>query len=178
MNKTQLVRPGEEFENSYADLIREYESKKEAPVPFPLKFEHDDFKALLKRLDDCSKGIDIPEGFVPHSSFWLIDACDRIIGVSNIRHGLTDKLRREGGHIGYGIRPSERRKGYGTILLRESLEKARGIGVSRALITCDKQNLASARVILKNGGKFDSEEFIDTKRCVTQRYWIEAEDQG
>jgi predicted acetyltransferase len=173
MNQTQLVIPNEKYEKSYYDLLYEYESRKEVPIPFTLSFEYDDFRGLLKRLHDCSKGINIPDGFVPHSSFWLIDAHDRVIGVSNVRHGLTDKLRHEGGHIGYGIRPSERKKGYGTILLKKSLEKAREIGISKALITCDKQNLGSVGVILKNDGKFDSEEFIDTRGCVIQRYWIE-----
>ena len=173
MNQTQLVIPSEKYEKSYSDLLQEFESRKEVPIPFTLGFEYDDFRGLLTRLHNCSKGINTPDGFVPHSSFWLIDANDRIIGVSNVRHELTDKLRHEGGHIGYGIRPSERKKGYGTILLKKSLEKAREIGISKVLITCDKQNLGSVGVILKNNGKFDSEEFIDTTGCVIQRYWIE-----
>ena len=178
MNKTQLVVPIAKFEQAYADLADEYESKQEARIPFTLGLKFENFADLLRRLDDDSKGKNLPDGFVPHSSFWLVDLQDRILGVSNVRHELTDRLRREGGHIGYGIRPSERRKGYGTIILRKTLEKAREIGIRRALVTCDKQNIASRKVILSNGGIFDSEEFIDSRGCVIQRFWIELDSCG
>ena len=87
---------------------------------------------------------------------------------------LTDALKREGGHIGYGIRPKERGKGYGTILLSKTLEKAKDLGLERVLLTCDKSNIASARVIIKNEGKFDSEEFLEEKGAYFQRYWIDV----
>ena len=82
-------------------------------------------------------------------------------------------LRDFGGHIGYGVRPSERRKGYATLMLRLVLDKARAMGIERVLITCDKDNLASARVIQKNGGVLDSESYSEQAKRVTQRYWIE-----
>ncbi|HMB08301.1 MAG TPA: GNAT family N-acetyltransferase, partial [Isosphaeraceae bacterium] len=74
-------------------------------------------------------------------------------GVSNLRHALTDKLRREGGHVGYGVRPSRRGQGLATAMLALTLEKARALGIDRVLITCGKENVSSAKVIRKNGGR-------------------------
>ncbi|MCD4817877.1 MAG: GNAT family N-acetyltransferase [Candidatus Cloacimonetes bacterium] len=84
---------------------------------------------------------------------------------------MIDKLRIEGGHIGYGIRPSARNQGYGTKILELALKKVSEIGIKKVLVTCDKQNIHSARIILKNGGKFDSE--IEYNNKIVQRYWIE-----
>jgi predicted acetyltransferase len=84
---------------------------------------------------------------------------------------LTENLRIEGGHIGYGIRPSARNQGCGTKILELALEKVREMGIKQVLVTCDKDNVHSARVIQKNGGKLDSEIEKDNK--IIQRYWIE-----
>jgi predicted acetyltransferase len=91
-----------------------------------------------------------------------------------IRHALTPCLEAHGGHIGYSIRPTEQRKGYATRMLALALEKARQIGLQRVLITCDQRNVASARVIQKNGGLLKNEMPSDQPgREWTQRYWIE-----
>ena len=90
-------------------------------------------------------------------------------------HWLTDALRDWGGHIRYGVRPSERNKGYGTLMLKLALDKARALGIGRVLITCGKDNIASQRVILKNGGVLDSESYSEQAGRVTQRYWIDLE---
>src|SRR5688572_26709861 len=75
-----------------------------------------------------------------HSTFWLVDANDEIVGVSNLRHRLTDSLLRFGGHIGFGVRPSARRRGYATELLRATLVEARGRGLRRVRVTRDQRN--------------------------------------
>jgi predicted acetyltransferase len=172
MKKTQLIIPDINFSKPYSDLLSEYDSMKETPIPFTLEFKYKKFGVLVTKLNDCSQGTNLPEGFVPHSSFWLINSNNKIIGVSNIRHELSDQLKRDGGHIGYGVRPTERRNGYGATLLAKSLIKAKGIGLEEVLLTCNKENIASVKVILKNGGKFESEEFIDSRRITIQRYWV------
>jgi predicted acetyltransferase len=91
-------------------------------------------------------------GFVPYHTFWLVQDETRILGELRLRHRLTEMLAIEGGHIGYNIRPSERRKGYGTLQLRLGLEKARGLRLTRVLVTCDDDNLPSAKIIETNGG--------------------------
>ena len=168
----RLQAPSANLRDSYRSLIAELESAGEKRVPFPLSFPFDDFGALLARLQDNAKGIGLPEGFVPHSTFWLVRNGEEIVGVSNLRHSLTPFLLREGGNIGYGIRPSARRNGYGREILKMTLPEAQALGLSRVLVTCGKPNLGSARIILDNGGVFESEEFSAERDEVVQRYWI------
>jgi predicted acetyltransferase len=171
--KISLVEPTTELRESYDSLMREFVSRGDKLVPFVLEFPYDDFDGLVKKLQEFSEGRGLPEGFVPHSTYWLVKAGKQIVGVSNLRHRLTPRLEREGGHIGYGVRPSERQKGYGTLLLAKTLEMAKAKGLSRVLITCGKENVGSVQVILRNGGVFDSEQFIPEREEVVQRYWIE-----
>ncbi|GAB2027843.1 GNAT family N-acetyltransferase [Lactovum odontotermitis] len=95
----------------------------------------------------------------------------RIVGLVQIRHELNEFLTRIGGHIGDMVRPSERRKGYGSEQMRLALEKCRELGIERVLVTCDKDNIASARTIQKNGGVLEN-ELLDEDGMVKQRYWI------
>lgn len=109
---------------------------------------------------------------VPDSVFFLLDGeRDRLLGAVNIRHYLNESLLYSGGHIGLGIRPSERRKGYATQMIRLALEECRKLGIQRVLMTCDKDNLGSAGSIIRNGGVLDS-EFVNEDGEIEQRYWI------
>jgi len=127
---------------------------------------------MLARLDGCSRGVGLPDGFVPHSTFWLVLDGARVVGVSNIRHALTPSLLREGGHIGYGIRPSMRGRRLGSEILRRSLHRTRELGIRDVLVTCGAANVASASVIRRNGGVLESEAFLPERNEVVQRYWI------
>jgi predicted acetyltransferase len=133
---------------------------------------NEDFACFVEKLAACSRGEGVPEGFVPHSTFFLVRNGSEVVGVSNLRHRLTVALRREGGHIGYGIRPSARGLGYGLLILRETLTRARDVGLSEAWLTCAKTNTASARTILRNGGELMSEEYIESRGEIVQRYQI------
>jgi predicted acetyltransferase len=168
-----LVRPDVAFRDSYRSLAAEFVAAGEKLVPFTLAFEHDDFAAFLERLDACARGSDVPKGFVAHSTFWLVRDQAEVVGVSNIRHSLTPSLRREGGHVGYGIRPSARGGGLGVAILRQSLIRAGELGLARILVTCGNRNVASAKAIQRNGGVFESEEYLPDRGEVVQRYWIE-----
>jgi predicted acetyltransferase len=170
----ELTRPDSALRDSYRELVAEFAAAGEKLVPFVLQFEHDDFDAFILRLGDCSRGIGVPPGFVAHSTYWLVGDRGEVVGVSNIRHALTPALRREGGNIGYGIRPSARRQGLGIAILRESLHRAAGLGLSRVLLTCGKANIGSAKSILRNGGVLDSEEYLPDRGEMVQRYWIET----
>lgn len=128
---------------------------------------------FICRLDERSRGIELPLGYVPDSSFWLVRRSDgAVVGVSNLRHRLTPALEDVGGHIGYSIRPSQRRKGYGTCILALTMEKARALGLGQVLVTCDTDNRGSARVIEKNGGVLASSGFSAASGTHVSRYWI------
>lgn len=172
MTALRLISPSREFEPSYRSLVAEIKARGERPIPFPLGFPHDDFDELIVRLEQSSKGHGLPEGFVPNSTFWVVTQSE-IVGVSNVRHSLTPRLREEGGNIGYGVRPSFRGRGLGVELLRQTLGKARDLGLTKVLLTCGKDNIASVRVILSNGGALESEEYLAARGEVVQRYWID-----
>ena len=167
-----LERPHARFAQSYRALLDEFAARREPLVPFTLEFDPTDFGKLVYHLEACSRGEGLPPGFVPHSTFWLVRDDEEVVGVSNLRHALTPKLRIEGGNIGYGVRPSARRRGYATEMLRRTLAEARAVGLGEVLLTCAKTNAGSVRTILACGGRFDSEEFIETRGEVVQRYWI------
>ncbi|MHB8934154.1 MAG: GNAT family N-acetyltransferase, partial [Bellilinea sp.] len=95
---------------------------------------------------------------------------------SRLRHRLTPLLEEEGGHIGYDIRPSERGKGYATLLLALTLEKARESGMAGVLVTCDEDNIASARVIEKNKGQLLNTVVSQTSGKQVRRYWIDLKE--
>ncbi|NLV90840.1 MAG: GNAT family N-acetyltransferase [Firmicutes bacterium] len=172
MDGLALIYPDVALEAQYMQMLQDWRSTAESMFPFVLDFDPSDFPALITKLRNCSLGIDLPPGFVPHTTLWLVDQQSAILGVVNIRHYLDDKLRHRGGHIGYGIRPSQRRRGLGTKMLALALNHAKTMGLDSVLLTCDKANIASDKVIQNNGGKLDSEEVVDG--TMIQRYWIEV----
>ena len=112
---------------------------------------------------------------MPDSVYYLLDFERNILlGAVNIRHYLNDYLLQFAGHIGDGIRPSERRKGYATEMIRLSLIECKKLGLNRVLMVCDKTNIGSAKSIVKNGGILEN-EFIDDNGKTQQRYWIELD---
>lgn len=132
--------------------------------------ENGDWLAYLERLDSVRRGENVPDGWVP-STFLVAEIDGRIIGRVSIRHELNDYLERRAGHIGYGIRPEFRGRGYATEILVRALEIVRGLGVQRVLVTCNDSNTASSKVIEKCGGVL--ENIIDTDDGErVRRYWI------
>lgn len=119
------------------------------------------------------------DGYVPSEVFLAVrETDDRLVGIIDYRHPLTDFLLRFGGNIGYSVRPSERRKGYASEMLRMMLDICRAYGETRVLLTCDRDNTASRNTILKNGGVLEN-EVEDTVGLSNsgriQRYWIATE---
>ncbi|MEI2777381.1 MAG: GNAT family N-acetyltransferase [Tetrasphaera sp.] len=114
----------------------------------------------------------VPTGFVPSTFLWM-EADGHYVGSLNIRHDLNDFLRHEGGHIGYSVRPSARRRGHATEALRQSLAVCRDLGLDRVLVTCDDDNIGSATVIGTNGGILDNRVRSERDGRLVRRYWID-----
>ncbi len=115
-----------------------------------LSFE--EYKEWLKKKYADSEQIGLMDGWkVPSTTYWLY-ADEKPVGFGSIRHFLTDALREAGGHIGYGIAPEYRRKGYGKKILGLLLEEANRLGIDRVLVTIRLDNVASKAVALANGG--------------------------
>jgi predicted acetyltransferase len=129
------------------------------------------WSAYLKKLDDERAGIGLAADRVP-ATFLVADVGGEIVGRTSIRHALTDYLRQKGGHIGYGVVPGHRRRGYATEILRQSLVVARSIGIGPVLVTCDDDNLGSIAVIEACGGQLDSLVEDGPGRPGIRRYWI------
>ena len=168
----RFERPHAALAGSYRAMIREFQDLGEELIPFPLSFDNADFAAFLAKLDASSRGEGIPADFVAHTTFWLVDESGEVVAVSNLRHALTEKLRIEGGHIGYGVRPSARRRGHATEILRRTLASASALGIEEALVTCSRENAGSRGAILRCGGRLHSEDFVEARGEVVQRYWI------
>jgi predicted acetyltransferase len=124
------------------------------------------FAGYVRRLlDDVAEGAPRPDGFVPGTTLWWIEG-EEYLGRVAIRHRLTDRLRQDGGHIGYWIRPTARRRGHATHAFRASLRVAKEVGIDPALVTCDADNLASRKIIEAAGGVFERQN--GAKRL----YWV------
>ncbi len=171
----QLIEPAEEFRQEFGELMGEFRAVGEIDLtPGLCCKDEEGFDAYIRRMRDYARGENLPDGWVQNSAYWLVSG-GRICGVCDLRHSLTEALRDFGGHAGYSVRPSERNKGYGTLMVKLVLQKASRFGIDRALITCSDQNIASQRVILKNGGVLDSESYSEHGKRITQRYWIDLE---
>ena len=114
-----------------------------------------------KRLEETPR----PAGYVPSTELWWVEDAV-VLGRVGIRHRLSPALLEMGGHIGYDVRPSARRRGHATAMLREALIVARGLGIERALVTCSVDNVGSRTVIERNGGVLEDE------RAGTLRFWV------
>jgi predicted acetyltransferase len=123
-------------------------------------------ETLHRRSDHA---VPAPEGRV-HSTYWWVVQGDRYLGAIDLRHSLNDFLLEAGGHIGYSVRPSARRRGVASWALGAVLPRARALGLRRVLLTCDDDNVGSVRTIEANGGVL--EDVRDTSEGRKRRYWI------
>jgi len=119
----------------------------------------DDFKGWLARQDRVAQGVGLETWMVPQNTYWLfVDGTP--VGFGKLRHWLTDKLREEGGHAGYAVRPVCRGKGYGKLLLKLLLAEAKTLGISKLLLTVQNHNTSSIRVALANDGQVEKTDDV------------------
>ncbi len=169
----KLIKLTWEYETQLGEMIDEWTKDQEINhtnhSPWAIfKNDYHDFSRYLEQLEVKTATADR----VPDSVFFLLDEeKNRLLGAVNIRHELNAYLLQEGGHIGAGIRPAERRKGYATEIIRLALIECKKLGIDRVLVTCDKDNIGSAKSIINNGGVLEN-EFVSSDGEIVQRYWI------
>ncbi len=162
------LRAGDEasLREAQADLARD-----DFEFAFGLGDDADfDFETHLVALEEQRTGRHVPEGWVPATYLVAVDG-NEIVGRVSVRHELNDYLAAFGGHLGYGVKRTHRRRGIATRLLATGLDVLRTVGVERALVTCDDDNVASAAIIERAGGAFEGT--VDDDGTDLRRYWID-----
>ena len=172
----KLIKLTKEYYTQLSEMIDEWKTDHEINQgnrsPWAIfRNDYHDFEYYLENLET-----DEPtEEKVPDSVYFLLDVERNILlGAVNIRHYLNDHLLQFGGHIGDGVRPSERRKGFATEMIHLSLIECKKLGIQRVLMVCDKTNVGSAKSIVKNGGVLEN-EIADADGKIHQRYWIDLD---
>ena len=174
MDKIILVKP----DLSYADEIIKYkeESLAESPI-INGSAGLDRFSSIEDWLEELNKRScedTVPKGLVPSSTYLGVREKDNyIVGMIDIRHYLNEYLTQAGGHIGYGVRKTERNKGYAKQMLKLALEKCKELKIKKVLITCDEDNIASEKVILSANAKLEDIRNIDGEN--KKRFWIDLQ---
>lgn len=168
-----LVDPSPKLRASVLEAIAEHDHDADYPIPWwvtnvdpEARTDPAAFRTYVTRLlAERAEGTPRPAGFVPMTTMWWVEG-PVMLGRLAIRHRLTPVLERDGGHIGYDVRPSARRRGNATAMLGAALPIARSLGIAEALLTCHVSNVASRKVIESHGGRFV--DVVGVKR----RYWV------
>lgn len=164
----KLVKLERKYIPELSDMMEEWTAAGEKIIPLAIR------KTDWRDFDAYAESIEVKEGddrLVPDSTFFCLDTDRNIfVGAVNIRHRLNAGLLRSGGHIGDGIRPSERGKGLGTAMIALALAECDKLGIKDVLMCCDDDNIASARTIEKNGGVLENKVTDDDG--TVRRYWI------
>lgn len=169
MMKLKLVKLEPKYRRHLEEMMEQWYAAGEKIVPYAIrKNDYRDFEYYSEHLEIKEE----TDGRVPDSTFFCLDEKrDIFVGAVNIRHYLTEEMLLNGGHIGDGVCPSERRKGIATQMIGLALEECRKLGIRKVLMVCDKENIGSARSIQKNGGVLENE--VTVNGVTEQRYWIE-----
>lgn len=174
MDRCILIRPTSEYASQIAEYRQEFLDAGDSM----------DGTGPLRRLEDpeeyiktCAEYEDpqmVPAHLVPATQFLFVRKSDnRLVGMLQVRHCFNDYLEKYAGHIGYSVRPSERRKGYAKLMLKMALPFCREIGIKKVLISCIDGNIGSEKTILANGGVYESTVYEPNGNENLKRFWIE-----
>lgn len=172
-NKLCLIEPNVIYKDQFLSMVSIYKNSGETDYFEIYKEAIDDFEQYVENLLNYAKGIDVPDDWVPYSTYWLTNEASEILGVIRIRTSLDNEyVKKYAGHIGYDISPLHRKQGYGKEILRLGLIKSRALGLDNVLVTCSNDNKGSIKIIESNGGVFESEVFKEGDNKLIRRYWI------
>ncbi|SRR3712207_882751 len=170
--KLKLIKGRHKYKDLITEMLEEWKKYNDThdtnKSPYAIfKNPFHDFDYYIENLECRTPTNEL----VPDSTYFCLDEdINTIVGAVNIRHYLNEHLLNVGGHIGDGIRPSMRNKGYGSAMLTLALNECKKLGIHKVLLVCDKSNIASAKTITNNGGILENE--VQDKGNFMQRYWI------
>jgi predicted acetyltransferase len=165
----RLVEPAPLYKAAILDAVPEMQASGEwdiSPDAFAARFDD-----MLREIAAAKDPATAPPGVLAYEDFWLMEQ-DIWLGLLTLRCQINEQFLHSGGHIGYVVRPSKRRCGYGTMLLRLGLEKARERGLERVLLTCDETNIGSRKIIEANSGQLENAVVVAGQAVQKLRYWI------
>lgn len=174
--KLYLAKPDLTYYEQFVDMMNEWRESGTLIAPWFLSRSADsldEFASLVRMLDDCKHGI-LDKRYAASTSYFVIDETGRLVGAASLRHYLTVEGLQAWGHIGYGVRPSDRRKGYATRILRLTLEQAREKMIYRVLVSAYESNAGSRKVIENCGGVLENTVSVEGENDPICRYWIDV----
>jgi len=168
-----LVKPDITYENEILAYRAEMLENNSAMDGMGTLRQLTDVPEWLARIQAMENKETVPENLVTADQYLYVRQADRrVVGMIQLRHELNAVLLEHGGHIGYSVRPSQRRKGYAKRMLADCLTLCRARGLGRVLVTCNQLNEASRRTILANGGVLENAVFVPSENKTFERYWI------
>lgn len=173
MEEFILLRPTGEYATQIAQYKQEFleaGDSMDGCGPLPRLENIEEYIQMCRDYEDPER---VPEHLVPATQFLFVRKSDnRLIGMIQVRHRFNDYLEKYAGHIGYSVRPSERRKGYAKKMLKMTLPFCKDLGISRVLISCIDGNIGSEKTILANGGVYESTACEPHRGRILKRFWI------
>lgn len=173
MEEFILLRPTDEYATQIAQYKQEFLEAGDSMDGCGSLPRLENIEEYIRMCRDYEDPERVPEHLVPATQFLFVCKSDnRLIGMIQVRHRFNDYLEKYAGHIGYSVRPSERRKGYAKKMLKMTLPFCKDLGISRVLISCIDGNIGSEKTILANGGVYESTACEPHKGRILKRFWI------